>query len=145
MPWVSITTNDVLAALNSSELAAYQSFRPATGQADPLATLTGHVTNEILGIVRRRHQLDAGGGIPQSLVGPAAAIIAHRLLLRCNAKPGEGRQQAHDEAVEFLKRVGAGEVGIEAPVNPAVEVTSAPAPVVKRPRLRFSQWTEEGL
>ncbi len=145
MPWVAITTNDVLAALNHAELAAYQNFRPAPGQADPLATLTGHVTNEIRAVIRRRHQLDAGGGLPESLAGTAAAIIAHRLLLRCNAKPSEGRQTAHDEALAFLERVGAGQVGVEAPVTPVAEATSAPAPRVKRPRLRFTSLTEEGL
>jgi len=137
MPWVAITTNDVLAVLNSSELTTYQQFRPAAGQADPLATIIGHVTTLAQGYIRRRHQLDAGGGIPASLVGDAAAIVAYRLLLRCGAKTGlEPRKQAHDDAMKTLERVGNGEIGVEAPVNPTAEITSAPAPSIVRPHRR---------
>ena len=133
MPWVSITTNDVLAVLNSSELTTYQQFRPAAGQSDPLATIIGHVTNLVLGYVRRRHQIDAGGGIPQGLVGDAAAIVAYRLMVRCASKVGmEARKESHDLAIKTLERVASGEIGIEAPANPTTEVTSAPAPSISR-------------
>ena len=132
MNWVPVTTNDVLAVLNSSELTAYQQFRPAAGQSDPLATTIGQVTALAQGYIRRRHTLDAGGGIPQSLVGDMAAIVAYRLLLRCNAKPSDARKATHDLAMETLAKVASGEIGIEAPVTPTTEVTSAPAPSISR-------------
>ena len=145
MPWVSITTNDVLAVLNNSELATYQQFRQAPGQSDPLVVLIGHVTHEVHAFVRVRHTLDAGGGIPQSLVGSASAIIAYRLLLRCNAKPGDGRKASHDHALKFLESVGRGAVGIEMPATPAAEQTSAPAPRIRRRHLRFTHHDEDGI
>jgi len=131
--------------MSNSETSAYQTFRPAPGQADPLATLIGHVTAEVLSSVRLRHTLDNGGGIPQSLVGRACSLVAYRLLLRCNAPVSENRQRDYDEAVAHLALVAAGKIGVEAPVTPAAEATSAPAPAIRRPRLQFGPGQENGL
>jgi hypothetical protein len=145
MPWLPLTANDVLAVLNNSELTAYQQFRLANNQADPLATLIGHVTGEIRAAIRLRHTLDAGGGLPSSLLGGGAAVVAYRLLLRCNAKPSDARAAAHDDAIRLLERVSRGEVGIEAPTNPSPEQTSAPAPQIKPRRLHFTPRDQEGI
>jgi phage gp36-like protein len=131
--------------MNNSETSAYQTFRPAPGQADPLATLVAHVTQEVLSHVRLRHTLDGGGGVPQSLVGRACDIVAYRLLGRCNAPVSEARKKANADAMECLAKVARGEMGVEAPVTPPAEATSAPSPSIRRPRREFGPGRENGI
>lgn len=131
MPWVALSANDVLAVMNSSEVATYQQFRQQAGQSDPLGALIGHVTSEIIAAIRVRHQVDAGGGIPQSTLGHAANLVAFRLMNRAGAKNNlEGREAAAKEAEVFISRIAKGEIGIELPVNASAEGISAPAPAI---------------
>jgi hypothetical protein len=145
--WVNISTNDVLAVLNNSETSAYQKFRTAPGQSDPLATLIGHVTGEVRAIIGVRVQLDAGGGIPQSLVGSACALVAYRLIGSCNAELAEKRKPQATAAQSFIDRAGKGEIRLEQAVTPLSEpdANKAPIQVVHHSHRKFTDHQLRGL
>ena len=146
MNWVPVTTNDVLAVLNSTELTTYQTFRPANGQADPLATLIGHVTSEVLGYVRRRIVPDASGNIPDVCLGHAVSIITWRLMLRCGSKTNlDSRKQLYDEAVKFLQDIAEGKIALARSSNPSTEITGLPQPAIARNRNPASRWKQDGI
>lgn len=124
--WIILVEADVLEALNAAELTQYRTRVIANGQADPLPGVINTVTELVRGYIRKRFQISVAG-LPKSLKGPALDIIVFRLMNRLGegAKPSENRKDAKKEALETLKAVAEGDIGIEVPVDPTTEKTAS--------------------
>lgn len=123
MPWTVPTAANALTEFNSDEKAQVDTL---TGDSANLATILARVVAQVRGDIRAGgYPLDADTTkIPDSLHGDCIAIARWRLLIslpKSEELQTEHRKAAFTEAIEKLKRIAAGDYGVEQPT-----VVSAP-------------------
>jgi hypothetical protein len=114
--WRELTEDDVLAALNAPEAAAYQSAAIADGQ-DVLEDITGQVVQECRAHIADcpRNALAAGATLPERVMYHAVALIRFRMLTRLDLEVSKDRMAAKQDAIRFFERVADGRVTVEQP------------------------------
>ncbi|SRR6266568_5440968 len=127
MPWIAITSNDVLNALNNAEANAFRTVGLAAGQTDPLPAIITYVTEEVRSYIRARHRVGATG-MPQAFFPAALALISYRLAERVSPALADKKKQAYQDALAFLQKVATGEIGVEDPPADSTDTVNAPQP-----------------
>jgi hypothetical protein len=144
MPWLEITTDDVLGAVNDNELTvAIQSYI-AAGQSNPLPGTIAEKTAEVRGYVAVRNRLGVSG-VPLELKATTIDLIVFDTLARISPDLAKRRIHWHDEAMKRLERVADGKFSVCEPSTPAVEQSQAPSPHFERRRLDFEKRDESGI
>ena|SRR6266446_629678 len=127
MPWTTLTSNDVVNALNNAEANAYRTVGLAPGQADPLPAIITYVTEEVRSYIRARHRVGASG-LPQAFFPAALALISYRLAERVSPALADKKKPAYQDAIAFLQKVADGEIGVEDPPADSTDTANAPQP-----------------
>src|SRR6266851_7332738 len=98
MPWTTLTSNDVVNALNNAEANAYRTVGLAPGQTDPLPSIITYVTEEVRAYIRKTHRVGPTG-IPQGFFPAALALIIYRLAERTSPALADKRKAAYTDAL----------------------------------------------
>jgi phage gp36-like protein len=147
MSWTTISTNNVLARLNSAEKVAFKDILQTDGQSDPLTENTTMVTNLVRGYCRAQVSDLPDAGIPPELVDPAVDIIIYKLATRVSHNHAEQRKAGYEAALEILKMVAAGDFviadddGASSIPSPSIKNTDGEDPADRE----FTRDTQDGL
>jgi phage gp36-like protein len=116
--WREITEDDVLAALNAPETAAYQRAAIAPGQ-DVLQQIIEQVVQESRGHIADcpQNALAAGHTLPERVIYHALAMIRYRLMTRLNLEVSDDRRREQRDAIQFFTRVSECKVSLEQPAG----------------------------
>jgi hypothetical protein len=125
--WRELTEDDVLAALNAPETAAYQSAAISAGQ-DVLSDITGQVVQECRAHIAdcARNALAAGATLPERVMYHAVALIRYRMMTRLDMEVSEDRRREQRDAVDFFRRVSECKVAIEQPEGETDDSSGGP-------------------
>lgn len=148
--WRSLTTDDVLAAMNAPETAAYESAAIAPGQ-DVLAEITTQVVQECRAHIADcdRNSLAPGETLPERVIYHAVALIRFRMLTRLDLQISEDRRREQRDAVEFFRRVSECKAAIEPGDGTAspdgTDSQASPRPGITARTRNFSRDQQSGI
>ena len=148
--WRTLTTDDVLAAMNAPETAAYESAAIAPGQ-DVLAEITAQVVQECRAHIADcdRNSLAPGETLPERVIYHAVALIRFRMLTRLDLEISEDRRREQRDAVEFFRRVSECKAAIEPGDGTAspdgTDSQASPRPGISARSRNFSREQQSGI
>lgn len=149
--WRSVTTDDVLSALNAAELAPYRKIlaNEDTTEGDVLPDIIETAVMEARGRIAAcsKNTLAAGMTVPEGIIHHLAAIVRFRLLSRLGVRAKEERLQEYKDARRFLEEVARCQVAVEAPPAEDEDGTEypVPTPTVKSRPPRFTRQQQDGI
>jgi hypothetical protein len=129
--WITITTDDLRDTKASSLIDAYQQAALGDTQTDPVPRKINSACDRIRAEIQSsgKYQVSATEhAIPPSLFDLAGNLIAWALRGRLNVingsfEPTEQEKIDHRDDLDYLKRIAAGDVTIEAPDDPLIPPT----------------------
>lgn len=148
--WRELTEDDVLAAMNSAEAAAFRGQLLAEGQSDPLPEVMSQVALEIREAIRswpKNVLSPAEGEIPSGAVRHAAALVRHRLATRFSdtREVSEARLMEYREAVRYLDMVASGKRAVERYGDEEDVPAPVARPAVSEPVRQFGRASQDGI
>jgi hypothetical protein len=150
MPWVTLTSDDMLRALTGPERTAVQTAALGAGQADPLPGIIADVVAEARGYIaaNKANVLGEDGTVPEKLRGALIARARFEAFTRLPVGRSlltEDRVKANEAAVTLLRDVAAGRFAIEEPAIVSGEILPSPRPSFTRPTREFTRDNQDGL
>jgi hypothetical protein len=123
--WVTIAPDDILGALNATEMRALSEAHVENGQTDPITAAIRVVIARVRGSILswQHNQIDRDATlIPPELLDDAIWLVIQRLKLRFPAEKvqlTDAQKERIKTAEERLNKITTGDLRISAPLNPS--------------------------
>lgn len=147
--WRTLTTADVLTALNGTELTAIKArLGAADGSAeDQLPDIITHVVAECRGYISAwsANTLAEGETLPTALIHHAVVIVRYRLMTRLGLSVNEARTTEYNDAYAYLRDIAKGLVKL--PPGSAADDTerAAPSPSLTARERTWQSSSQDGI
>lgn len=139
MSWITITADDIDDTKLAPLVAVLRSAALAEGQGDPVPELLATVVQRVrLEIAAGGHVVSADAAkVPPSLKRLVARWAVWDAKGRLEQEPSEQEKTDHRDDLAFLRRIAAGDLGVEMPDDPVTpQVTGGPGMEVVESRGR---------
>src|SRR4030095_10244747 len=132
MPWITLTTDDVLSEFTPNEAATLRNLQgsgsgPGYVNVD---VITARTVDEVRGFINgARLDVDEADDttLPKGLFADAIAIARWRVLIsapQLKQLQTEERKKAFDDALAKINKIAAGGLSVEPPVPPTTDISA---------------------